>query len=78
MVGVASVAGIIPGRRLDGPAVALPGRQSAAATSDTWATELGIRSGQMPRYVLSGRPVAAGLSGGITPAGTLASVAGAI
>lgn len=50
----------------------------AAATADTWATELGTLARQAPRSILSLRPIAAGLSGGVTLAGTLAEVAGAL
>jgi uncharacterized protein (TIGR00297 family) len=50
----------------------------AAATADTWATEIGTLARGRPRSLLTGRPIAAGLSGGITIAGTLAQCAGAI
>jgi uncharacterized protein (TIGR00297 family) len=50
----------------------------AAATADTWATELGRASRTAPRLITSGVPVPPGLSGGITPLGTLASLAGAV
>lgn len=50
----------------------------AAAAADTWATEIGVLSPERPRSILTFRPVAAGLSGGVTVAGTLASVAGAV
>jgi uncharacterized protein (TIGR00297 family) len=50
----------------------------AAAAADTWATEIGVLSSERPRSILTCRPVAAGLSGGVTVAGTLASVAGAV
>jgi uncharacterized protein (TIGR00297 family) len=49
----------------------------AAATSDTWATEIGTLIGTTPRSVLTGRAVPPGTSGGVTIAGTLAAVAGA-
>jgi uncharacterized protein (TIGR00297 family) len=49
----------------------------AASAADTWATEVGTLAGGMPRSVLSGRPMARGMSGGVTWIGTLASVAGA-
>ena len=49
----------------------------AAANADTWGTEIGTLVGQTPRSILTLRPVAAGLSGGITLAGTLAELAGA-
>lgn len=50
----------------------------AAATADTWATEIGRWSRTPPRLITTGRPVEAGVSGGVTTAGTLASVAGAL
>jgi uncharacterized protein (TIGR00297 family) len=48
----------------------------AAANADTWATEIGGMSGQIPRLMLSGKKVAPGVSGGVTAAGLLASLAG--
>ncbi len=49
----------------------------AAATADTWATEIGSWWGGQPRSALSGRILAPGESGGVTPAGTLAGMIGA-
>jgi uncharacterized protein (TIGR00297 family) len=49
----------------------------AAASADTWGTEIGTLVNARPRSILTLRPVAAGLSGGITFAGTLAEIAGA-
>ncbi|MBV8371117.1 MAG: DUF92 domain-containing protein [Candidatus Eremiobacteraeota bacterium] len=49
----------------------------AAATADTWATEIGTLARRTPRSILTLRPVPTGLSGGITLPGTLAEVAGA-
>lgn len=49
----------------------------AAASADTWATEIGTLARQTPRSILSLRPVATGISGGITAAGTVAQFAGA-
>lgn len=49
----------------------------AAATADTWGTEIGTLAQRMPRSILTLRPLATGLSGGITLPGTLAEVAGA-
>ncbi len=49
----------------------------AAATADTWATEIGVLSPQPPRRLTNGRIVARGASGGVTPVGLLASLAGA-
>ena len=50
----------------------------AAAAADTWSTEIGTLSRHAPRDILSFRPVAPGTSGGVTLAGTLASLGGAI
>ena len=49
----------------------------AAATADTWSTELGRCFGGTPRSVRSWQPVPAGTSGAISAIGTLATVAGA-
>lgn len=50
----------------------------AAANADTWGTELGMLVRQPPYSILSGKPIATGMSGGVTLAGTLAEVAGAL
>ncbi|MFN8522343.1 MAG: DUF92 domain-containing protein [Chloroflexota bacterium] len=49
----------------------------AAAAADTWATEIGVRSSTPPRSIVSGRALAPGESGGVTPLGWAASAAGA-
>lgn len=49
----------------------------AAASADTWGTELGTLAKMRPRSILTGKPVATGLSGGVTLAGSLAELAGA-
>lgn len=49
----------------------------AAATADTWATEIGTLVGRQPRSIISLQHVSPGTSGGVTIAGTLASIAGA-
>jgi uncharacterized protein (TIGR00297 family) len=49
----------------------------AAATADTWATEIGTLVGGSTREVWSGRRVPPGTSGGVSVAGTLGAVAGA-
>jgi uncharacterized protein (TIGR00297 family) len=48
----------------------------AAATADTWATELGMLSRARPRLITTGEVVPVGTSGGISVRGTLAAVAG--
>jgi uncharacterized protein (TIGR00297 family) len=48
----------------------------AAAAADTWATDLGRRFGGVPRLIVTGRRVPRGTSGGVTPAGFIASAAG--
>lgn len=50
----------------------------AAATADTWGTEIGTLARGRPRSILTLRPIATGLSGGISVAGTLAEGAGAL
>jgi len=50
----------------------------AAASADTWATEIGTLAKQKPRSILTLKPLETGLSGGITLAGTTAQFAGAL
>ena len=49
----------------------------AAATADTWATEIGTLFGGQPRSIPSGQRVPIGTSGGVTLAGSTAAIAGA-
>lgn len=49
----------------------------ASVNADTWATEIGALSRSQPRSILSGKPVPAGTSGGVSVLGTAASVLGA-
>lgn len=49
----------------------------AAATADTWATEIGSLSNRGPRSVITWNRVPVGTSGGVTVAGLLASLGGA-
>jgi uncharacterized protein (TIGR00297 family) len=50
----------------------------AAASSDTWGTEIGTLANAQPRSILTLKPLATGLSGGVTLVGTLAEIAGAL
>jgi uncharacterized protein (TIGR00297 family) len=50
----------------------------AAATADTWATEIGVLSKTPPRMLLTGRVADAGTSGAVTWLGSLAAIAGAL
>lgn len=50
----------------------------AAATADTWATEIGSFSRTPPRLITTGAAVVAGTSGGITALGTGGGVLGAV
>lgn len=50
----------------------------AAATADTWATELGVLSRATPRSIITGKQVAPGTSGGVTQLGMAAATLGAL
>lgn len=49
----------------------------AAATADTWATEVGMALQGTPRSIVNGEPVEPGTSGGVSAQGLAAAVAGA-
>jgi len=50
----------------------------AAASADTWATEIGMLSRSAPVSIVTFESVAPGFSGGVTPLGIAATVAGAL
>jgi uncharacterized protein (TIGR00297 family) len=50
----------------------------AAASADTWATEIGTLLGGTPRALLTGRPAPPGTSGAVSAAGTAAMLGGAL
>ena len=50
----------------------------ATVNADTWATELGVMSKIPPRLITTGQEVPVGASGGVSPRGILAALAGAI
>jgi uncharacterized protein (TIGR00297 family) len=69
--GVAAVAALFGGWTVAAAAL-------AAATADTWATEIGSFSPWPPRFLTTWLRVPAGTSGGITALGTAGGVAGAV
>jgi uncharacterized protein (TIGR00297 family) len=50
----------------------------AAASADTWATEIGTLARRRPVSILTFRPIETGLSGGVTLLGTCGMIAGAL
>lgn len=75
IAGIASLAGSVS-TDLIAPRLALAG-SLAAATADTWATEIGTWAGGVPRSALTARIVAPGESGGMTVFGTFGGLVGA-
>jgi uncharacterized protein (TIGR00297 family) len=74
--GVATIA-MLCAPRFGTLAVAAFAGAFAAAAADTWATEIGTLARGLPRSILTFRPLATGLSGGVTWQGTFAQIAGA-
>jgi uncharacterized protein (TIGR00297 family) len=76
--GVAALAALLLGLSGGNPAFAgMFVGALAAATADTWATELGVLSRSEPRLVTTGRVVPAGTSGAVTWLGSGMAMLGA-
>jgi uncharacterized protein (TIGR00297 family) len=75
--GGAAAACIALAPRFGAPLAAAFAGSFAAASADTWGTEIGAFARGRPRSILSFRPVHAGISGGISLIGTLAEIGGA-
>lgn len=56
----------------------IAGGALAFSAADTWATEIGTLAGKDPRSIITGRRVPAGTSGGVSLAGTVGAIAGAL
>lgn len=50
----------------------------AAATADTWSTEIGMRFGGTPRALFTMQPASSGTSGAVSAVGTLGMLGGAM
>lgn len=50
----------------------------AAATADTWGTEIGTLAARPPRSIVTRAVLATGISGGVSGPGTAAEIAGAV
>jgi uncharacterized protein (TIGR00297 family) len=74
--GTAALAGLIAAGR---PTLAVWAVTAslAAAAADTWATAVGATSPHLPHHIMSGAPMVAGQSGGVTLRGAMAAVLGA-
>jgi uncharacterized protein (TIGR00297 family) len=76
--GIATVCALLYGVTHDPRWAWAFGGAYAAAAADTWGTEIGTLVRRRPRSILTLRPIPTGMSGGVTIAGTLAEIAGAV
>ena len=56
--------------------IAIGAGSIAAVTADTWSTEIGTVAAHPPRLITTGKIVPVGTSGGVTPIGSFAALAG--
>lgn len=75
--GVAALCAVLSAATHAPPIAAAFAGAFAAASADTWGTEIGTLAKMPPRSILTFKPLAPGISGGVTAAGTLAEIAGA-
>jgi uncharacterized protein (TIGR00297 family) len=75
--GVAALAALLMGLLGSPPLLGAFVGALAAATADTWGTEIGVLSRSQPRLITTGRVVQAGTSGGVTWLGSSAGITGA-
>lgn len=73
--GIAAIGALVTGDAWWGAAAS---GALAASAADTWGTEIGTWIGGRPRHVMTWRPIAPGLSGGVSAAGTAAMGLGAL
>ncbi len=76
--GIAALCALIAATTHNAPLAAAFAGAFAAASSDTWGTEIGTLVKAQPRSILTLRRLPTGFSGAVTPAGTLAEIAGAL
>lgn len=75
VAGAAALASSLIGER---GALTMAAGSLAAATADTWATEIGSTSPDVPRMLVSRRPAPPGTSGAVTARGLSGAIAGAV
>jgi uncharacterized protein (TIGR00297 family) len=64
--------------RISGATSAMALGGLAAATADTWGTEIGMLSRSAPHSILTWKPLTTGMSGGVSLLGLAATVGGAL